>query len=247
MEFNHILFDRFLYLKSTGSTMQKAIDLIQSKEISGNFLIVAEEQTLGKGRGNSTWYSPHGGLWMTAALYNLHLDANITIFAGICLHKTLLALFPSLSAELTIKWPNDLFWDNRKIGGILCNYLEAHKYHLLGIGLNSNCQYLPENISTTASALNMILVHPVDNAIILDNLWDIFAADLPRLIDKGVDQDYFRNNSLLMNKKVLIDTEFQSFSGIVRGINHRGALLLEMKKGMIQPIYSGSVIDWQES
>ena len=59
-----------------------------------------------------------------------------------------------------------------------------------------------------------------------------------------LDVKYFNQHSLLKGLNIELDTDYDKFKGKAKGINKNGALLLEIKSGMIQPFYAGSVINW---
>jgi len=239
--FSHALFDEIINYKKIGSTMNEANRLLKGQLISGNFLLIAEEQTSGIGRKKNFWFSPSGGIWITAGLYGLSVESSLTIFTGICLHKSLCDIFPELRKELKIKWPNDIFFQSKKLGGILTNYLQFFRYHLIGIGLNTNIEKIPAEISETAISLQIVLERKIDNEKILKKFFDIFASELPSFAEGTLDKDYFQRYSFLQGRKIVLDTDFDKFSGIVRGIDKKGALFLELKPGMIQPFLTGTI------
>ena len=244
-DFKHPLFDEVLYFSKLGSTSSKAERLINSNTAQGNFLCLAGEQTSGKGRGKNSWVSPTGGLWLTAALYGFNFQSNITIFTGICIHKTLSVLFPSISDNLKIKWPNDIYLKDKKLCGILSSNLSGRKYHLIGIGMNTNVRELDETLAPNATSLQIELNCPIDNKEILTRIFDNFASALPNFVEGELNVKYFNQHSLLKGLQIELDTDYQTFKGEVKGIDRNGALLIELKPGMIQPFYAGSVISWE--
>lgn len=240
-KFSHSLFDNVIHLPFTLSTMDYAQQIMRSGEKQGNFLIIADQQRSGKGRQDAIWYSPSGGLWFTAAIFGLVSKANLTIFTGISLHKTIIRIFPQLKDELKLKWPNDLYLHNKKIAGIITQHYPHYKYHCIGIGVNTNIGQFPYHLKNTASSLQMILCQPVDNAELLTLFCDEFATQLPAFIEDSIDIEYFNQNSLLNGKQITLDTSYEHYNGIARGINQEGALLIELSSGMVQPFYSGAV------
>ncbi len=242
--FQHPLFDEIYFYDKLISTSKQAEKMIREQTAQGNFLIIANEQSGGLGRNKNGWYSPPGGIWFTAALYGLSVPASLTIFTGICLHKAICEVFPLLQNRLQIKWPNDIYLDQRKLGGILSNQLENAKYHLLGIGINSNNLDFPDDLKETAISLKKILSCESDNKEIICKFFDIFAAELPDFIEGNFDLKYFNEHSFLKNKEITLDTDYNRFSGKCKGLNKNGAILIELKPGMIQPFYAGTVVDW---
>ena len=243
-DFKHPLFDEILFFKNLRSTSLKAERLINSNTAQGNFLCLAGEQSSGKGRGKNSWISPTGGLWLTAALYGFNFQSNITIFTGICIHKTISELFPSISDKLKIKWPNDIYLNNKKVCGILSSNLSNKKYHIIGIGINTNLAELDEILASNATSLQIELDRTVDNEEILTRIFDNFASALPGFVEGELDVKYFNQHSLLKGLHIELDTDYDIFRGKAKGIDKSGALLIELKSGMIQPFYAGSIIGW---
>lgn len=236
-----LLFDEILELKNCTGTFKYAHNLLKKNEISGNFLVISEKQTSGQGRNHNSWYSPEGGIWSTAGLYGLVVESNITIFTGICIHQTLIELFPELKKKLKIKWPNDIYLENKKLAGILSEKLNSKKYHLIGIGINTNINNFPKEIEKQAISLQLYLNKKIENELLIRKLFAKVAKKLPKFIEDGFDIKYYKKHSYLKGKEVILDTSFDRFSGKVLGLNNKGAILLQMRSGMIQPFYAGSI------
>ena len=120
------------------STMDKARELLPEHGGS-SFAVIANEQTSGRGRYNREWSSPVGNLYTTIVLpvddtKNIHLFSYIVAVAV----RESIASTVVRRAEVTLKWPNDLLINSKKIGGVLLE-VEEHKgqsYLIIGIGLN---------------------------------------------------------------------------------------------------------------
>jgi BirA family transcriptional regulator, biotin operon repressor / biotin---[acetyl-CoA-carboxylase] ligase len=250
-DFKHPFLDKIYYNKVLHSTNKKAQNLIRNGTSAGNFLVSCDQQTGGIGRKENYWYSPAGGLWFTAALYGLPLKPGFTIFTGICIHKAILEHIKTdlkiefETADLKIKWPNDLYWKNWKICGILSHYLENWKYHLIGVGINTNIIAFPDYINNTATSLQNILKRELNNELLLKRIFDHFSQDLPGFLDNEFDLDYYLKNSFLSGKEIILATDFAEYSGLAQGINKQGALLLKLPSGMIQPFYAGTIVSWK--
>ena len=242
-DFEHPFLDDLISLVRVNSTMQRASELIKKKEISGNTLIVAEKQSSGKGRTGNSWFSPEGGLWFTLCLSNTSLNSNLTLFTGCLLRDSIVDCFPELDNDLKLKWPNDIYYKDSKIAGILVNQMTYYKYYLIGIGLNTNISEFPEIEGNKPESLLNITGKTTDHAILLKNFFDRLYNEFPKFIESGFKKylDNFNSNAYLTDKQITISTEFQDFSGIVKGINSDGAILLELQNRMIQPFYSGTI------
>ena len=100
-------------------------------------VIVAKKQTDGRGKRESVWISNEGAALFSFAVAdnNSELNEKITIFAGYIVYKILKNYIKS-NEKLTFKWPNDIYYENKKICGILCEKVREHI--IVGIGINVN-------------------------------------------------------------------------------------------------------------
>jgi BirA family transcriptional regulator, biotin operon repressor / biotin---[acetyl-CoA-carboxylase] ligase len=103
-----------------GSTMDEAHALAEQGAPHGT-AVAAKEQTAGRGRRGSAWQSPPGGLWLSVICRPVQSNGmeHLSLRIGLAVAESLERLFPQLP-RLTVKWPNDLLLDGRKVAGILC-------------------------------------------------------------------------------------------------------------------------------
>lgn len=133
---------------TTDSTNNDAISIAESAR--DGTLIVAENQTNGRGRRGRSWMSPFGkGLYFSLILkpsISVVKLPKLTILTGVCVAKSL----RKHGIGVLLKWPNDIMLNNKKIGGILSELFvegEEARYVILGIGLNvhtENTDFPPE-------------------------------------------------------------------------------------------------------
>jgi len=134
-----VLGKNIIHFDDIDSTNVKAKELAQNNIENGS-IIIAEKQTLGSGRFNRKWVSPIGGLWFSLVLRPTIPPTEapkITQIAAASIYKTL----SDLNITSTIKWPNDILLNDKKLCGILaemkCDMDSVH-YLVLGIGMNIN-------------------------------------------------------------------------------------------------------------
>ena len=147
------------YASSLARTASEiALDLPGKTSINGT-VIIAETQTGGRGRFERRWVSPGGGLWFTIILQpqaDLRDFSNVTILTAAVILEALLYeekyIDKTLAGSFFIKWPNDIYFKNKKLAGILC---ESEKFNgilnlFIGIGININFvtkKYMPGSIN----------------------------------------------------------------------------------------------------
>lgn len=153
-----------IYFKKIDSTNNYALNIIEEykknkskkdfKKINGS-LIISETQTKGRGRLDRNWFSPEGGLWFTILLVsNLDLKdlKNITLISALSVAEAL-ETYPKI--RIKIKWPNDLYYKELKIGGILVETesIKNKNFLVCGFGLNVNFTKkvsIPDSIMATS-------------------------------------------------------------------------------------------------
>lgn len=131
--------ERFYSFGSIDSTNNYAKSL-KTFPLRGMFVIQADIQTEGRGRNEESFFSDtRGGLWVSLVVpveeISSHFIYNRSISVAIC--QSVLELYPQ--ASLFLKWPNDIFWGEKKIAGILLESIPVSQSHLIiGFGLNVN-------------------------------------------------------------------------------------------------------------
>ena len=174
------------------------------------------------------------------------LTNGLNIVAGVALLNTLKAF--DISAA-TIKWPNDILWDNKKLAGVLIETgsinqdSSQNKYAIIGIGLNL---FMPTNqitkidqpaidLATICTNNNMKSLNKSD---ISDRLLEELTSALNEYTLNGTEKfvPMWLEHDVSINKKVTVGTH----SGIARGVSRSGALLLEVK-GELKEVMNGSL------
>lgn len=154
-------------LASTLSTQGDVLKLAEQGQAEGA-VVIAEEQTGGRGRFGRQWFSPPGkGIWMSVLLrpdLPLQHTPQLTLLTGVAVCRAVRACS---GADAGIKWPNDVLIDGRKVCGILLeSTVEDHevRYCIAGIGVDVNFdpEDYPEDLTTIATSLKMETGHPVD-------------------------------------------------------------------------------------
>jgi BirA family biotin operon repressor/biotin-[acetyl-CoA-carboxylase] ligase len=227
------------YLKAVDSTQRVAAELADNGAAQGT-IVIAERQTAGRGRLGRRWHSPAGvNLYMTVIL-RPHMAISevpqLSLVAGVAAAEALEGAAPGLVA---LKWPNDVWLKGRKAGGIIAEAVTDSASGLvcvlLGIGLNLNLASddIPLELRDKATSVLITTGREVDRVRFAARLFDLlelrcraaetggFAAVRP-LYDR-----YFALNG----RQVTVVDGPTTTSGVVRGIDADGALILETSAG----------------
>lgn len=141
-------------LKPTTTSTNDDVKELAAKGLQ-SILICSEQQTQGRGQQQRTWVSPQGNIYLSALL-NLQAAVDGRLALEIALN---ILQMPSLkNLELQIKWPNDLYHDQKKWGGILVEPISTHQV-VIGVGINLNPILDPEIQSHTCALTELGLNH----------------------------------------------------------------------------------------
>jgi BirA family transcriptional regulator, biotin operon repressor / biotin---[acetyl-CoA-carboxylase] ligase len=128
---------RFESLDSTNLTAKEMV----ARGAPEGTVILAASQIAGKGRGQRTWHSPKGGLYFSAIFYpkDPKKVTDLSILAGTALMQAIKEMLPK-SADISLKWPNDLLFNWKKVAGVLCEAIGVRGYNavVVGVGVNVN-------------------------------------------------------------------------------------------------------------
>jgi BirA family biotin operon repressor/biotin-[acetyl-CoA-carboxylase] ligase len=124
---------------------------------------------------------------MTFDIYYDDFIPTFPLFIAYCLHSLLLELFPL--ENLSIKWPNDIMWKNKKLGGILCEHNESEKKYIIGLGLNTNVSQDAIDGKLDIVTLSSLIGFPVSN----EYLSDLIIANIYKKIDLLSNPKFYLN------------------------------------------------------
>ena len=202
-------------------------------------VVVAERQTLGRGRLNRTWHSPDGGLYFTLVLrpsLRPEDSGQVNFLTSIVLARVLQA---HCGIEAGVKWPNDILVEDRKIAGMLSEQeTDGTRVHYVNIGIGLNVNNDPTPVEPTATSLKKLLGKPVLRAPLLNR----FIDELERSIEQMSWEetlDVWRKLAVTLNRQVRIVTTRETVEGMAMDIDSTGALILQLADGTQKRIVYG--------
>ncbi|MBD3298556.1 MAG: biotin--[acetyl-CoA-carboxylase] ligase [candidate division Zixibacteria bacterium] len=219
--------------RQVGSTNITAIELAESGAPEGT-VVVAEEQTRGRGRLGRNWHSSPGlGIWSSVVLRpNIAPDAvtGISIVAALAFAET---VDNQLGLDVQLKWPNDGLIDNRKVCGILVELsAEVGRLHYAVCGTGINVAHketdFPAEIRPQASSLTIATGRPVDRLAFyrqslfdFEELYQTFMRDgLAPLLP------IYRARSILLGQTVTVTQGETHTTGLAEEIDECGRLIV---------------------
>ena len=226
----------FVILSSVESTNNHAKALIKAGLASNGMAIFAEEQTRGRGQKNHVWESQKGQNIILSVIDDaswLSLDAQFQLSCATALACR--KLFGEFAGdETSIKWPNDIFWRDRKAGGILIeNVIKGSSWDktVIGIGMNIN-QVVFGEMKANPVSLKQVTGKTEDVQLLAKKLCTYLDEKINQLRTHKFDVLLEEHNHYLFkaNQTAVFRNEEGVFEAKVKGVNQKGQLLIEHKK-----------------
>ena len=235
------------WFDSVTSTMTVAEDAVHSGAAEP-LIVVADEQTHGRGRRGRAWSSPPGaGLYLSFVFPSRPRSGGgslLTLAAGVAVRSAIIRA-TGLSSQL--KWPNDIMVGRRKLGGILAEGLgvgTAQATVVLGIGINILSAAHGEDVASRATSLQDELGRNVDRASVLEEVL-VAVPDAYDGLGRGNTSDILRQWRDAAPSAHGASVEWRAQSGPQRGttagIDDTGALLVRTSTG-VERIVGGEVL-----
>ncbi|HEX3022535.1 MAG TPA: biotin--[acetyl-CoA-carboxylase] ligase [Lachnospiraceae bacterium] len=235
------------FFDEVGSTNTVAKQFAEEQDSDG-LLIVAEQQTQGKGRRGRNWDSPKGtGIFMSLILKPVLEPSNasmLTLVAALAVNE---GIRKYTGLESFIKWPNDIVVNGKKVCGILTEMSTEVDYinHIVvGIGINVNMRDFPAEIQHIASSLALESGHQIHRAELIAMIMEQFEHYYEQFLetkDLSNFMDHYNRMLINVNREVQIITTEESYLAYALGINEHGHLLVRNNEGNISQIYAGEV------
>jgi BirA family biotin operon repressor/biotin-[acetyl-CoA-carboxylase] ligase len=231
------------------STNRVALELGHAGEPEG-VVVLAEEQTAGRGRAGRAWHSERAtGIYVTLLLRPKLAPMQaplLTMMAGLSARAAIQA---QTGVAVDLKWPNDLLIGGKKVGGILT---EMHaepamvRFIIVGVGLNVNQERFPAELSATATSLRAEAGRLQSRLELLVRLLREFESDYNRFLRDGpvdVIERFTAASSYAQGKRVRVSNGKEIFTGITAGLGPEGLLQVTCDSGQTVTVIAGDVAE----
>ena len=240
-------------LPSCASTNEEVTTRARAGAEEG-LLIVADEQTGGRGRRGRAWHSPAGknlyfSLLLRPALL-APLAGPVTLLAGAALATSLQVL----GFAPRLKWPNDVLLDTtagpRKVAGILTEMASDAgrvRHLVLGVGINVNSEVFPDELATRATSLCLVRGQPVDRGEVLAAFVHVFEPMYDDFVAHGPSAALaVWTHHAMLGQPCSVDRGGHRIEGIAEAVDESGALLVRTTTGQVISVHAGE-INWLSS
>jgi BirA family biotin operon repressor/biotin-[acetyl-CoA-carboxylase] ligase len=232
---------KVIVYSSTSSTNDIAAEYARSKDNDG-LVVLAEEQTRGKGRGGNKWVSGKGdSILCSILLAECRLSAELLpLITAVAVAE---AIGKCVKAEAKIKWPNDIVLKNKKMAGILVESKRAggHVAYIVGIGINCHQRKddFPPELRNTATSIDIEAGTVADRISLVKRLltavdhWlDVAEQNKEDTIER------WRRLSTQLGHRVSLIYNRRKFSGNCIGIDPQHGLILHLDTGAIRMFHA---------
>lgn len=238
-----------LIFETIDSTNSEALRLAKAGAI-GDFVIISNTQTGGRGSKGRLWKSIAGNLHTTILLNSpvdpkKHPQLSFVVANSIFDALAKIAQSKHRNLNIKLKWPNDILINGRKVGGILLESITLGNKNYVAIGIGVNIIEAPANVSFPATSL-------YDEGIILESSDELLSLVINRFdkLYKGwiADNSFIRTRKDWMrraynlNKVITIDDGNRRLSGLFKEIDFDGSIRIQLAGGQLYNLAAGDVL-----
>lgn len=236
-----------VFLDKVDSTNTRAKQLAEAGAPDGT-VVVAETQSAAKGRRGRSWMAPAGtGVWFSLLLrpqIEPEHASMMTLVAAMAVEK---GIRETTGLAGSIKWPNDVVVEGRKVCGILTEMsadMDCVNHVVVGIGINANIRDFPEELKDKATSLFLVSGQVVKRAKLLNAVllaWEEYYGRYLQTEDLSLLAEEYNEKLAGLHGMVQVLAPKGTYAGISRGISHKGELLVEREDGTVTEVMSGEV------
>ena len=223
----------FIELHITDSTNNYALKQLHEGLALHGTTYFTREQTAGKGQRGKAWSAARDSSLLVSIVINPKpLTVAQQFWLSACAALSVCVFFNNyVGGTARIKWPNDLYWQDRKAGGILIENIigqGAWQWAVVGIGININQDSFPETLVNPVS-LKQITGRQYDLHDLVNELATIFSDNFNRLITTGFEEIYPSYLSFLYKKteRVRLKIGGRVFETLIKSVSPAGRLVVE--------------------
>jgi len=227
----------FIFLNEVESTNNYANQLVLSKAAEHGTVVLAQHQKKGRGQKGNSWESePSKNLLASFILFPQFLPAAKQFYLSKMASLALVDFLKTETSDVSIKWPNDIYIQNKKVAGILIeNSINGRNVSsaIIGIGLNLNQEIFVSDAPNPVS-LKQITVKKFDIEAVAVKIYELIN-NWYKILETGglneIDSAYF-NQLFRANEWALFAKQGESFEARITGIGQFGQLILEERNGV---------------
>ncbi len=238
-----------IFLSSIDSSNDHAARLL-AHNYDAPFFVVTNEQTKGRGRMGRKWHSPPSrNLYLSFASRPRVNHDRIRLFTLWMGARIARDLGQWLGVRIRLKWPNDLYYEGKKLGGMLTETrgdADTVRQLVFGVGLNVNQRRedWPADLGNSATSLREITGHSLDlnraNARLIKSVWSAYGPFATGSVRRPF-EDLWPGLDALRGKSIRAEMGGVVYSGIASGLDDGGSLIVKTGSGKLVTLNAGNV------
>lgn len=224
--------EKIIYYATCSSTNTVAMELISISQVPEGTIVITDCQVQGRGQRGNTWVSePYQNLTLSLILYPTWLEMQASFYLNMV---TALGIYQALATVvhqgLSIKWPNDIYFQDKKLGGILIeNSVNKNNLRASVVGIGLNVNQTSFNNFPHATSLSLVCGYKFNLSFLLLQLTHHIQKQY-ELLRQGkihdLQKDYLEYLYGLYETKTFQDQE-GIFHGIIQGIDEQGRIVID--------------------
>jgi BirA family biotin operon repressor/biotin-[acetyl-CoA-carboxylase] ligase len=227
------------YIPQTPSTNDLLKTMVREQQLPEGFVVHTGFQTAGKGQAGNSWESAEGeNLLFSMVLYPQRIKVEEQFLISQLVSVAIKGILDQYADNISVKWPNDIYWNDKKMGGILIeNSLQSGriKSTVIGIGINVNQQQF---VSSAPNPVSLFQItgkhHSIEGLLaeLCDSMLDQYKKLNPPFIRAAYGELLYRNTGFHTYK-----TDEESFMAQLVAVHPDGRLELETEAGERKSFY----------
>lgn len=218
----------------------------RANDLEDGFVLIADTQNKGKGRNGRDFYSPkQSGIYMSLFLkpdLSIQHSLKLTACASVAIFE---AIKKNYGLSSKIKWVNDVYLENKKIVGILCEAsLEMNtaslEYMVIGMGINVHSFFKPQELQDIAGSIEDFSKVKVNRNVLIRDILNYFYQYYTN-IHENTFLPIYKENSYVLFKDVIIYEKQNSYPARVLDIDENANLIIQKEDKSIATLSSGEV------
>ena len=231
----------FIHVESTPSTMINVKNFLKTE--NKNCIVLSDQQTAGKGRRGNSWYSPKGNIYFSISFNNLLNLKSHFLFSILTAVSIKMTLEKFKAKNIKFKWPNDIFFENKKFSGIILESFKVsddNSFMIVGCGINIESCPKVLQFSTTY-VKKFCKIETLEEFLVV--FYEILFFNWKLLIKNNYNNlvTFYTKSLMFIGEKITIKMDNNSsISGIFKRVNTDGSLQIE-NDNRISNLYNGTI------
>jgi BirA family biotin operon repressor/biotin-[acetyl-CoA-carboxylase] ligase len=235
----------FIELQTVDSTNNYATAQVHAGMAQHGTVVFAHQQTRGRGQRNNQWQTGEQNIAMSVVLQPYNLELSKMFLLSMATAVGVQQFFNNYTlGEVCIKWPNDIYWRDRKAGGILIENMVSGtqwRYAVAGIGININQTHF-EGLDQRAVSLKQITGKTFDPVVLAKELCNELEVAYEALVKNEIELVQKYHAALYKkDKKVKLKQATRTFEAVIKGVTINGQLITEHA---VEEMFDVGEIEW---